>query len=396
MTDEAPPRAARALPARPSLEHLRKEAKRRLRLLRQSNPIATLAGAQRDVARDYGFASWRRLVAQVGPALTAGPDLPYDWGEAFSQTLSGAEALGGLDAAEAEYRALIAHKPTGLAHLEATFALFLATRRNKGDEARLIFARLLRTPTPDILAHYAGFARAIGDADADRQEMLYQQALALADDPLALNHYACFLWYERQDRENALRWFRKAAERGSAYPLVDAAAKGTYAVMLWAAGDAVAAETWFRLARARSRRDVPMITLTFAALLTATNRAGEGLALLPEVLGHPQLRTLPPNLARWHDLVAWFLRYAHGDDTARDLALREIRTGLAGWRPFIGEGPDLARNAEAAAIAGHPDAGLVAALARILAPRGKGIDDALAALEHCPGWRAGAGSQAVD
>ena len=58
-------RAVRALPARPSLEHLKNEAKQRLKVLRRAEPNARLAGAQLAVARDYGFASWRQLKAHV-------------------------------------------------------------------------------------------------------------------------------------------------------------------------------------------------------------------------------------------------------------------------------------------------------------------------------------------
>ncbi len=75
-----------ALPPRPNLEWLRKTAKERLRQLRASaNGAATqLADAQLAVARDYGFPSWRRLVAHVeqlgsvkldGPAAAADSDV---------------------------------------------------------------------------------------------------------------------------------------------------------------------------------------------------------------------------------------------------------------------------------------------------------------------------------
>jgi ankyrin repeat protein len=59
------PRRTKRLPARPSLEHLKKEAKRRLAAMRQQGPDVALAAAQLAVARDYGFASWRRLKAHV-------------------------------------------------------------------------------------------------------------------------------------------------------------------------------------------------------------------------------------------------------------------------------------------------------------------------------------------
>ena len=53
------------LPDNANLEWLRKEAKRRLRPLKKANPKATLAQAQYQLAKDYGFASWRALKAYV-------------------------------------------------------------------------------------------------------------------------------------------------------------------------------------------------------------------------------------------------------------------------------------------------------------------------------------------
>jgi hypothetical protein len=57
--------AARALPAKPNLEHLKNEAKHRLEMLRAKTPAAKLAEAQHQLAREYGFANWRELKAQV-------------------------------------------------------------------------------------------------------------------------------------------------------------------------------------------------------------------------------------------------------------------------------------------------------------------------------------------
>jgi len=53
------------LPARASLEYLRKLAKDRLRDLRRTDPRAKLAAALLAVARDHGFSSWRALKAEV-------------------------------------------------------------------------------------------------------------------------------------------------------------------------------------------------------------------------------------------------------------------------------------------------------------------------------------------
>jgi hypothetical protein len=54
------------LPARPSLEYLKKLAKDRLRALRETDPGAKLANAQLAVAREHGFSSWRALKKEVG------------------------------------------------------------------------------------------------------------------------------------------------------------------------------------------------------------------------------------------------------------------------------------------------------------------------------------------
>jgi ankyrin repeat protein len=69
------------LPARPSLDHLRHEARDLLRAAQASDPAAagriravsatqTLASAQLAVAREYGFASWARLKAAVEARTT--------------------------------------------------------------------------------------------------------------------------------------------------------------------------------------------------------------------------------------------------------------------------------------------------------------------------------------
>jgi len=55
----------RSLPPRANLEHLRNEAKQRLKALRVQEPAARLTHAQLAVAREYGFASWRQLKATV-------------------------------------------------------------------------------------------------------------------------------------------------------------------------------------------------------------------------------------------------------------------------------------------------------------------------------------------
>jgi predicted enzyme related to lactoylglutathione lyase len=59
------PEPTSRLPARPSLEQLRKQAKERLATLRAVQPSARLAEAQFALALDYGFESWPKLVHHV-------------------------------------------------------------------------------------------------------------------------------------------------------------------------------------------------------------------------------------------------------------------------------------------------------------------------------------------
>ncbi|HEX2342768.1 MAG TPA: ankyrin repeat domain-containing protein, partial [Vicinamibacterales bacterium] len=67
MSDEARASApaSRSLPDAPNLDWLRKQAKRRLEELQQADPDARLADAQFELAKQYGFSSWRALKAHV-------------------------------------------------------------------------------------------------------------------------------------------------------------------------------------------------------------------------------------------------------------------------------------------------------------------------------------------
>lgn len=96
--------AARALPARPNLEHLKNEAKQRLEAARKANPRAKLSDVQFKLAREYGFSSWRDLRAGI-EAMSLKPglfDAAGDWmGKVgigrFALHLS-RDAAGGYDA----------------------------------------------------------------------------------------------------------------------------------------------------------------------------------------------------------------------------------------------------------------------------------------------------------
>lgn len=102
MSDSLPTVAPRALPERPDLEHLRGQAKTLLDALRAKEPAAVervsramphrgepwqLADAQFVVAREYGFASWPKLVAHV-ESLVANRDVRQRAAEAFHHAVA--------------------------------------------------------------------------------------------------------------------------------------------------------------------------------------------------------------------------------------------------------------------------------------------------------------------
>jgi hypothetical protein len=55
----------RELPPIPHPDHLRKQAKARLAVMREKSPSSRLADAQALIAREYGFPSWVALRAEV-------------------------------------------------------------------------------------------------------------------------------------------------------------------------------------------------------------------------------------------------------------------------------------------------------------------------------------------
>jgi ankyrin repeat protein len=72
-----------SLPARPSLEQLKKRAKELLRAIRAADPAnerVTLAQAQHRIAREYGFASWTRLKHHIQAIERPGDFDDYIWG----------------------------------------------------------------------------------------------------------------------------------------------------------------------------------------------------------------------------------------------------------------------------------------------------------------------------
>jgi hypothetical protein len=68
-----PASATSNLPARANLEHLKNEAKQRLKTMQAQSPETRLSAAQILVARSYGFPSWRKLKSYV--------DALHDYGQ---------------------------------------------------------------------------------------------------------------------------------------------------------------------------------------------------------------------------------------------------------------------------------------------------------------------------
>jgi len=144
------PGPRRPLPERPNLEHLKKEAKQRLKVMRLDDSDATLAAAQLATAREYGFASWRRLVAYV----KAGNQPRQLRGNPMQALRDGLEAEGKLDykSAATHFRQAIAERPTMiLAHYRLGRSL---VRQQLYNEALNAFEELLKFDPQNLPAHY--------------------------------------------------------------------------------------------------------------------------------------------------------------------------------------------------------------------------------------------------
>jgi catechol 2,3-dioxygenase-like lactoylglutathione lyase family enzyme len=114
------------LPARPSLEYLRKLAKDRLPALRGATPGAKLADALLAVAHDHGFPSWRALKAEIDRRRG---DLKSRWFEAVRRC-----DVDGI-------RVLLREEPSLLQARESRHdatALHVAAAANNGEMARVL------------------------------------------------------------------------------------------------------------------------------------------------------------------------------------------------------------------------------------------------------------------
>src|SRR3954468_22438532 len=73
MSIPLPDHPKRTLPLLPNADHLRQQAKARLAQLRQTAPATKLTEAQALLAREYGFADWPKLQAEIAHRAAEGP-----------------------------------------------------------------------------------------------------------------------------------------------------------------------------------------------------------------------------------------------------------------------------------------------------------------------------------
>jgi tetratricopeptide (TPR) repeat protein len=150
----------RPLPEQANLEHLRKEAKQRLKTMRLEDPGATLAAAQLRLAREYGFSSWRGLIAYVKSQADKESQLRGQrrtararpaWLQALKD---GMDAVGREDyqTAVALFRQALSERPLKIrAHYYLGRALI---RLQMYREALAAFEELLKLDPENLPAHY--------------------------------------------------------------------------------------------------------------------------------------------------------------------------------------------------------------------------------------------------
>jgi len=213
------------LPAAPSLEQLRKQAKDRVRERKTGSEPLKLSEAQREVAREYGFASWPRLKAYVERVSDYGPGLAHAFVDDVGYYEDRAEGLrsvvaSGLengiavvrahhpslaDASDADIRAMgVADARLVLAR-EHGFASWDAFRRHveglaeSGEPFRRAFKAIEasdRTALASLLDRYPGLVTARGTNGNDllglaagrrRNHPLVRDLLARGADPSSAN-----------------------------------------------------------------------------------------------------------------------------------------------------------------------------------------------------------------
>jgi ankyrin repeat protein len=127
------------LPAAPSLEHLRKQAKDLVREQRGGPEPLRLSDAQRVLARAYGFASWPRLKAYVERVSANGPALTHAFVDEIGYYEDRAEGLrsvvasglaNGIDVVRAHHPALASASDADVRSLTAADARLVLAREH--------------------------------------------------------------------------------------------------------------------------------------------------------------------------------------------------------------------------------------------------------------------------
>jgi tetratricopeptide (TPR) repeat protein len=150
----ANPGPAHPLPERANLEHLKKEAKQRLKAMRLDNPGVKLSAAQLTIAREYGFSSWRSLIDYVKSQSDSEAQLRPTDSDLSPAHDDGVEAVGKGDyrTAVTLLRRAIRERPLRIrAHYYLGRALFRLQRHR---EAFTAFEELLKFDPENLLAHY--------------------------------------------------------------------------------------------------------------------------------------------------------------------------------------------------------------------------------------------------
>jgi ankyrin repeat protein len=125
------------LPAAPSMEQLRKQAKDLVRERRATPDALRLSDAQRIVAQEYGFPGWPRLKAYVERTATYGPALTYAFVDEVGYYEDRAEGLRSVVASGLESGIAIVRSY----HPELARASDDAVRALTTADARLVLAR---------------------------------------------------------------------------------------------------------------------------------------------------------------------------------------------------------------------------------------------------------------
>lgn len=130
----------KALPPRPDIAWLRKAAKQRLMTLRERDSSVRLHHAQLEIARDYGFSSWRALKAQVDKLSLDGQIIAATASSAaddLERLLS--EHPAKIDITGGQWRRPLLHLAAAGGHLDCIDLLlqrgFDVNRRDQADHA---------------------------------------------------------------------------------------------------------------------------------------------------------------------------------------------------------------------------------------------------------------------